>query len=350
MVLSEPKSNKSLDSINDSGDESDLGDLFPGSQRAMGNFFPCGRAEFYRHPDTSLIEEAGKTESEAKWEADEKEPIYEERGFKRGGKSEHTEGVGGEHDLAILRTCRQVYAEASPLFYSMVKVVIPVGLTVDPNDKEEIIERCPEIKHIRPDHRRHSQSTGYEKGIFDILGLASLFAAFARIERICFEADYNFFLVDDSPTLSVDDDFHTSSNDEAELISSMKRTSTVENFVSLLHTLPRLRQLDLRLSVEIEPPFNSEDEGEDEEQTGKNYKKIDVANERATELFIECGMLDPLRKLSNVQHFDLEVQTEVCTSNEDEDFMMLKPKHARMVQDLKEVIEYNWTTRSSIHC
>ena len=349
MVLGEPKSNKSLDSINDSGDESDLGDLFPGSQRAMGNFFPCGRAEFYRHPDTSLIEEAGKTESEAKWEADEKEPIYEERGFKRGGKSEHTEGVGGEHDLAILRTCRQVYAEASPLFYSMVKVVIPVGLTVDPNDKEEIIERSPEIKHIRPDYRRHSQSTGYEKGIFDILGLASVldFAAFARIERICFEAYYCFYHIDDSPSLFVDDDFHTSSDDEAELISFMKRTRTMENFVSLLDALPRLRQLDLELVVVVKPQMDLDfEDGVDDE----SLEKMTVANERATEVFIECGMLDPLRKLSNVQHFHLEVQTEACKNDEDEDFMMLKPKHARMVQDLREVIEYNWTTRSSIHC
>ncbi len=379
VALGELKPNKNLESINDSGDESDHSDLFIEAQRGMDDFFPCTHAEFYPCPDISLIEQAG---SEAEWEANEEEPFNKERGFKREGRSEGTEDVRGEAmeskrnrhvlaladssrnnegainskcDLAILRTCRQVYAEASPLFYSRVEVVITPEEVVDLNVKEEFVERSAEMKQIRPDYMRHSKDTDYEKGIFDILGLASLldFAAFARVERIRFDADYNFLLVDDSPSLYVDDDFYTSCNDEEELISFMKRTRTVENFVSLLATLPRLRQLELILVVEVKPEMDldSEDEldEEDDEQDSKDFEKIDVANERATEIFIECGILDPLRKLSNVQHFDLEVQTQARKNDNDLDFMVLKPKHARIVQDLKKAIELNWIARSSIH-
>ena len=64
---------------------------------------------------------------------------------------------------------------------------------------------------------------------------------------------------------------------------------------------------------------------------------------------MECGMLDPLRKLSNVENFDFEVQTEARGMDVDLDFMVLKPKHERMAQELKEEIEHNWTARRSIH-
>ena len=129
----------------------------------------------------------------------------------------------------------------------------------------------------------------------------------------------------------------------------MKRTRTVENFVSLLATLPRLRQLSLTLVIEVRPhmDFSLDSDDEDEETNRLDLEKMSVANERATELFIECGMLDPLRKLSNVENFDFEVQSE--SRNDDLDFMVLKPKHARMAQDLKESIERNCGTRSSIN-
>ena len=81
-----------------------------------------------------------------------------------------------------------------------------------------------------------------------------------------------------------------------------------------------------------------------------DYTKWGLVNERATELFIECGILDPLRKLSNVQHFDLEIVTEAHgTLIDDLGFMVLKPTHARMAQDLKETIEHNWVARGNIN-
>lgn len=379
VVLDKLESNENLESINDSGDQSDYNYLFSKAQRGMDDFFPRSPAEFWRRLRIPSIEQAGKTGSVADWETDEEGSTKEARVFKREGKSEETEDVRDKemesedkgHDLApvssarhskgamksgfalaFLRTCRQVYAEASPLFYSMVVVVITPHDVVDPHDKEEIIGKNVEMDLMNPEYMRRLQHTGYEEGIFETLGLASLldFAAFTRFERICFEAEYRFRFIDDSPSLYVDKNLHTSSNDEAELISFMKRTRTVENFVSLLATLPRVRQLALRLVIEVRAQIDfSSDDGEDDEADRVDFEKMDVANERATELFIEYGILDPLRKLSNVQNFELDVQTAARENDDEMDFMVLKPKHLRMAEDLKEAIEHNWTARSSIH-
>ena len=253
--------------------------------------------------------------------------------------------------LAILRTCRQVYTEASQVFYAMAELVITPEDVVDLHDEDEIIERNPRM-FTRPIFMRHYQNTDY--GVFKALGLDSLldFAAFIRIERICFDAYYNFLFGPDSPCLDVCKDFHTDPDTEANFIIFMKKTRTVKNLVSLLATLPRLRQLNLRLVLEVKNHRDLSSDEEDDEVGGLDFiEKMDVANERATELFMECGILNPLRDLSNVQNFDLQVRTELLTlvGCGETDFMVLKPKHAKIAQDLKEAIEHNWTARSSIH-
>ena len=378
VFLDDLKPNKNLESINDNGDESDYGDPFAKAQRSKDTLFPRHHADFYPHPGITVIDQARETESKAEWETHEEEPIKEKSLFAPPFSVEGPEAVRDEdmesedkghvpppassaiHNerptksedaLAILRTCRQVCAEASPVFYSMVEVVITPEEVVDLHDKEEFIQRKPKMKGIHADCMCHFQDTHYKEGIFETLGLASLldFATFTRIERIRFDADYNFCLINDSPSLHVDEDFHTSPNNEAELIAFMKRTRTVENFVSLLATLPRLRQLGLILVIGVELDFQFDDD-EDAEVT-LDFDKASVANQRATELFMECGMLDPLRRLSNVQNFDLEVETEGREVDETDDkinYMVLKPKHAKMAQDLKEAIEHNWTANSSI--
>ena len=115
-------------------------------------------------------------------------------------------------------------------------------------------------------------------------------AATTRVERICFEANYGFLIVVESPSLYIDEDFYTPYNHEAEIFAFGKSTRTVENVFSLLATLPRLRQLDLRLDIELKPwvDLHSDDQ-EDDEADSVDFGKIGVANERATELSREDG-------------------------------------------------------------
>ena len=103
--------------------------------------------------------------------------------------------------LAILRTCRQIYAEALPLLYSMVVVIMTAEEVVDLHVKEEIITRRADMKRIRPDLLRHFRDPDYKEGIFETPGLTSLFdfAAFSRVQQIYFHADYNFLFIKDVP-------------------------------------------------------------------------------------------------------------------------------------------------------
>ena len=342
--------------------------------RGMHDFLPRTNAEPYSHQATSSIQQVGKTASEEDRETDSREESVKEVKVckKEGGSEETVEVVNKEmvskdnghartpatstrHHrrtiergflLAIFRTCRQIYAEALPLLYSLVEVIIIPEEMVNLNDKEEFIKRSADMKRIRPNILRQSRGPDYKEGIFETLGLASLFefAAFSRIQWIFFDADYNFLLIKGSPSLYIDEDNETCPKEEAELIAFMKRTRTVENLASLLATLPRLFGLRFVLGVQVKSrmelaSFNDGGEGLD-------FFTAGLVNGRATELFIECGILDPLRKLSNVQHFDLEIQTEAAgTLIEDLGFMVLKPKHARMAQDLKETIDHNWASR-----
>ena len=350
----------------DYGDEDDYGDEGDDSDpfARCNPYDPCTFAALFPHIEISSKEQARSPECEAERDTDEGGPITKDSVFWRDWKSPETEDVPNAEmesedngpmksglALAILRTCRQVYTEASQVFYAMAELVITPEDLVDLHDEDEIIERNPRM-FTRPIFMRHFQHADYK--IFESLGLNSLldFAAFMRIERICFDAYYNFLFTNDSPALYVCRDFHADPNTEASLIKFMKKTRTVENLVSLLATLPRLRQLNLRLVLEVKNQMHLLSDEEIDEVGSLNFiQKMDVANERATELFIECGILNPLGTLSNVQNFDLQVRTELLTlvGCGETEYMVLKPRHAKIAQNLKEAIEHNWTARSSIH-
>ena len=365
VKLGELRPNKKFESITDSGDEIANGDPFAPSTHAASS-----------PPGISSLEEARKTESITEWDTEKEGPIEGERVFKREGKSEETEDVRDEEResgnnghvlasassarqnqestsedaLAILRTCRQIYAEASPVYYSMLQVLITPEDVVNLRDKEEIVPRNPTMKRIHTDCMCHIQDTHHEEGIFETLGLASLldFEAFTRIENISFDGEYNLLFMEDVPPVYVDEGFHISPNDEEKLIAFIKRTRTVENLVSLLATLPRLRSLEfiLFLITPLDPRYYDE---EDVEGHSVSFEKSRVVGERATELFMECGILDPLRKLTNVEDFDFLIETQARKLNKaNSGIMVLKPEHAKMAQDLTETIEHNWTARNSI--
>ena len=358
--LTQLKPKKIFESITDSDDEIANGDPFaPGTHAASSP------------PGISSLEEARKTESITEWDTE------KDRVFKREGKSEETEDVrdgemeGGnnghvlasasparqnqestesEDAFAILRTCRQIYAEASPVYYSMLQVLISPEDVVDLRDKEEIVQRNPNMERIHADRTCHIQDTHHEEGIYETLGLASLLdiETFTRIENINFDGEYNLLFMEDVPPVYVDEDIHISPNDEEKLLAFIKRTRTVENLVSLLAILPRLRTLEFTL-VLITPMDDRYYDEEDVEGHSVSFEKARVVGERATELFMECGILDPLRKLTNVEDFDFEIQTSSRKLNVDSPIMVLKPEHAKMAQDLTETIEQNWIARNSIH-
>ena len=61
-------------------------------------------------------------------------------------------------------------------------------------------------------------------------------------------------------------------------------------------------------------------------------KLMGAGNERAAEIFVDRGILNPLRKLSNVQSFDFLFDIKTCTS----DIYKPQPRHIEMIQDLRQ--------------
>lgn len=68
------------------------------------------------------------------------------------------------------------------------------------------------------------------------------------------------------------------------------------------------------------------------------------ANERAIEMFLDSGILDPLRKISNVETFSLNFDHMFTVSLDN-----YKPlaRHVKMIRDLKSTIEGNFRVDSS---
>ncbi|KAF6218123.1 hypothetical protein HO133_006081 [Letharia lupina] len=118
------------------------------------------------------------------------------------------------------------------------------------------------------------------------------------------------------PPSRVDDNYHTSREDEATFASLLLGpgsnrppvSNILQHLVDALLPVPYISQLDASLSVKVEPAFDIDDdeadgeEGSDEgaeRQDEEEERKMSVANERATELVLEAGVLDLLERLEN---------------------------------------------------
>ncbi|KAF6236356.1 hypothetical protein HO173_005447 [Letharia columbiana] len=98
---------------------------------------------------------------------------------------------------------------------------------------------------------------------------------FAIFERISYNADLNFVDEDEArpwPTILVDDNYHTSREDEATFTSLLSRAGSnrppisniLQHLVDALLPPPYISQLDASLSVKVEPAFDIDDSDDDE--------------------------------------------------------------------------------------
>ena len=269
--------------------------------------------------------------------------------------------------LAILRTNRQIYNEASGLLHSnlTVNVTAPSKDVSFTNTKGHTIYKSLPLDGAVEPH------------------------VFARFEKISYVAEFIFECNDAAPSFHVNDDSSINDEDAAKFISflttardttqwfedpipgrsfdngrrdtlqdvaditissvSVTHPSTadiIQNFVDLLSNSPLIRRLEFILDVSVRCKnvsdnlsSDSDDESDSQKEAEEN-EKMDFADERATELFLESGVLDSLRKLSNVKCFSLEIET-MCGYG----FMELKQRHLNMVEDLKRAIENNWVVK-----
>ena len=183
--------------------------------------------------------------------------------------------------------------------------------------------------------------------------------AFAKFERVSFIADLDF--VDGGrknpwPTFFVDDEFYTRREDEASFVARLNEedskrppvSNIFQQFVDILMQSPYISHLDVSLDVEVGAEFDIDSEDDETEefevdetneaykqQNAREEKQINVANQRATELVLEAGVLNPLKQLSNVKSFGLSFALLPW------DGVPFKPKtkHLDIIREMKETIE-----------
>ena len=176
---------------------------------------------------------------------------------------------------AILRTNRQINNQVSALLDS--KLVIEVGpgdvMFSDTWDGivslgDKIWRSCPALLDIRISTER------LEFGESDLGGTVDP-QTFAIFERISYNADLNFVDEDEAglwPTSLVDDNYHTSREDEAIFTSLLSGagsdrppiSTVLQHLVDALLPVPYISQLDLCLNVRAQPALDIDDSDDDE--------------------------------------------------------------------------------------
>ncbi|KAE9376240.1 hypothetical protein N431DRAFT_529058 [Stipitochalara longipes BDJ] len=167
---------------------------------------------------------------------------------------------------------------------------------------------------------------------------------FARFRKMYFDANF-----DSEHTqyhqLWIDDDTHVVKSEDAEWYMETLRQSTVmPDFVELISKSSYIMSLEVVLEVEMMVNSNlmmeeMSNDDDDEETEEKLDRLMDVADERATGLFLDSGICECLRQLSNVQTFQFKFGFD---HRMDEDLYKPLPKHVALIQEIKEAIEGNF--------
>ena len=300
--------------------------------------------------------------------------------------------IGIKRHLAILRTNRQIYMEASVLLHSDLTIIVQPGDALTDKPGNASVKPTKKLWRHVPSNRPHSAKLNGQT-VYTTPSLDGVLEphVFAQFEKISYLGVFDFFMDDDAPSLHINNDLRACAEDEARFVSYLTATKSttrwcedplpagrsdndrretlqdvadisisrvvfthpsianvIQKFVDLLSNSPVIRHLEFGLTICVKYSSSSESMssyGGDSETEAEYYDKDLVADERATELFLEAGVLNSLRNLSNVMNFSLAIQTEGRVSK----FMEPKKKYLNMIQDLKNAIESNWVVKHGPH-
>ena len=288
--------------------------------------------------------------------------------------------------MAILRTNRQIYDEASALLRSDLTIEVKPGDALTDNPGNAVVKQSGKTWRHDPfkglgftdTHDR----TFYMSSALDGAVEPHVFAQFRKIHYM---ADFDFQLDSAAPSfLYVTDDLNINAEDAAKFVSylSTAKSSTrwfedplpghsldsgrretlkdvadiaissvtitqpstaeiVRKFVHLLCNSPFIRCLEFVINIKVnceEDTSPDSDDETDSEKDARDALTCQIADEKATELFLESGVLNSLRDLTNVMCFS----PKVATLGRGETTMKLQQKHIKILRDLKEVMENNW--------
>lgn len=263
---------------------------------------------------------------------------------------------------AILRVNRQIYTEVSSLLHTELCLTLQPGDVLCMSTGKDIVKASEKVWRHNPLHgigtTDSNGQTIYTKP--ELNGVMEPHV-FARFERICFDFDVSWEVEtleaeagrtaagdQTAPSLFVNDDLTVRPEDEAKLLAFYKRSTIVHQLVKILSNSPRIFCLQIFIAIEVLARYDmssdmssDSDFDEDDSEITVTDEKMDVANGRATELFLDSGILGTLEKLSNVLSFELHFRglDRHCETYQP------TSKNGTMLKDLKEKIERNYTGR-----
>ena len=266
----------------------------------------------------------------------------------------------------ILRTNRQIYSEASSMLYSELRVVLQPGDVLCMKPCKDIVKASEKVwRHNPLDGIGTTNATGqtvYSKPSLDGVMEPHVLA---RFKKLAFELDINWELEtlhaegcdaekDENrgkyikqhgvaPSLFVHENMTVDPQDEANLLAFYKHSTLIHQLVKILSNSPDIVSLDMsfEFQVLVRDDLDLDSDLDDDDEYGAQLKTEDVANGRAMEIFMDGGFLAPLEKLSNVRSFEFRFSG---TSYDCEDYEP-KPRHKRMLTELKQKIKDNYARR-----
>lgn len=171
---------------------------------------------------------------------------------------------------------------------------------------------------------------------------------FTRFSKIKIDAKFVFEEDDKAPILYIDENLHLEPESGELLTEFFKLLNDI-----LSHTL-RIKNLTIALDLQMTILDGRDDdglEGSDYDHEQETKEGL-VGSVQAMELFLDSGVLAPLRQLSNVQSFAVEFNSPAYTAvnihpSDGAPIEYYKPQgqRAKLLQDMKAQIESNWTDK-----
>ena len=145
-----------------------------------------------------------------------------------------------------------------------------------------------------------------------------------------------------APSLFVHENMTVDPQDEANLLAFYRHSTLIHQLVKILSNSPDIVSLDMSFDFEVLVRDGlGEDSDLDDDEDEAQFKMDDLANGRAMEIFMDGGFFEPLEKLSNVRFFDFQF----ARLNHDGEDYKPKPRHERMLTDLRHKIKDNYACR-----
>ena len=253
----------------------------------------------------------------------------------------------------ILRINRQIYSEASSMLYSELRVNLQPGDVLCMKTCEDIAEASEKVwRHNPLDGIGTTNETGqtvYSKPRLDGVMEPHVLA---RFKKFAFELDINWEVELDqrlrenhtmqhnvAPSLFVHGNMTVDPQDEADLLAFYRNSTLINQLVKILSN--SLDIVSLYVSFEFQVYVRDVKELDAYYHEAEDFKKVDLANGRAMEIYMDGGFFAPLEKLSNVRSFEFQF-TRINHDGEDYE---PKERHEMMLTDLKQKIKDNYARR-----